>query len=40
MRLGRQHLRRIRPLVDGRHSLPPFFLHLVDGTTAGLHDFF
>ncbi len=23
--LGRQHLRRIRPLVDGRHSLPPFF---------------
>ena len=24
MSLGRQHLRRIRPLVDGRHSLPPF----------------
>ena len=23
--LGRQHLRRIRPLVDGRHSLPLFF---------------
>ena len=23
--LGRQHLRRICPLVDGRHSLPPFF---------------
>ena len=23
--LGRHHLRRIRPLVDGRHSLPPFF---------------
>ena len=23
--LGRQHLRRIRPSVDGRHSLPPFF---------------
>ena len=23
--LGRQHLRRIRPLVDRRHSLPPFF---------------
>ena len=23
--LGRQQLRRIRPLVDGRHSLPPFF---------------
>ena len=23
--LGRQHFRRIRPLVDGRHSLPPFF---------------
>jgi hypothetical protein len=23
--LGRQHLRRIRPLFDGRHSLPPFF---------------
>ena len=23
--LGGQHLRRIRPLVDGRHSLPPFF---------------
>ena len=23
--LGRQHLRRIRPLVDARHSLPPFF---------------
>ena len=23
--LGRQHLRRIRPLDDGRHSLPPFF---------------
>ena len=23
--LGRQHLRRIRPLIDGRHSLPPFF---------------
>ena len=23
--LGRQHLRRIPPLVDGRHSLPSFF---------------
>ena len=23
--LGRQHLRRIRPLVDGGHSLQPFF---------------
>lgn len=23
--LGRQHLRSIRPLIDGRHSLPPFF---------------
>ena len=38
--LGRQHLRRIRPLVDGRHSLPPFFLPLVDPTMAGVHDLF
>ena len=38
--LGRQHLRRIRPLVDGRHSLPPFFLPLVDRTMAGVHDLF
>ena len=38
--LGRQHLRRIRPLFDGRHSLPPFFLPLVDPTMAGVHDLF
>ena len=35
--LGRQHLRRIRPLVDGRHSLPPFFAS-GDRTVAGVHD--
>ena len=39
MSLGRQHLRRIRPLVDGRHSLPPFFCS-ADRTMAGVHDFF
>ena len=35
--LGRQHLRRIRPLVDG-HSLP-LFLPVSGRSTAGVHDF-